>query len=192
MKKFVMGIIIGVIAMLGVSAYADDAINAAKSLIGQQVQGIFPIFVQSSKLKTDVIVVDNKSYMPVRDIAELLNSNVSFIDNTVLIEPKAGTLNTAKLDSLGVTTDEMSQADKDKLAKWQAERDLNQKQDDDLKAKLKAEQDAAEANRQKALEEQAKRDEEFRKIKAIDDKKAQEAAQQQQQTQPQATSTPNP
>jgi hypothetical protein len=156
MKKFILGLLLGAGLMLTGSIFAADI----PSLIGQTVQGTFPVQVNGTQIQ-DAIVVNNASYLPARMIAELFNSDVSFIDNQVIVKAKDGaSVSQAKLD-------EYKKMQDDKTTQWQKDKDANN-------AQVKAEEAAAAKIR-------AEGDAEAAKAKAELDRKAQEAAQQQKQ-----------
>jgi hypothetical protein len=73
MKKFVLILVFALVLIGATVAYADDS-----SLIGQAVQGVFPVYVNGSELTTQAIVIDGVSYLPTRAVAEALGANVSF------------------------------------------------------------------------------------------------------------------
>lgn len=75
MKKFIMGLIIGMLVMAGSSVFADDAV---KSLIGQRIQGQFDVSVNGERLETPAIAVNGISFLPARSFAERLGYKVSF------------------------------------------------------------------------------------------------------------------
>ncbi|CAN7361868.1 hypothetical protein [Paenibacillus sp. LjRoot56] len=73
MKKFILGLIVGVSVTAAGSAYADDIV-----MVGKTIQGQFPVKISGSQLDTQAIVVDGTSYLPVRSIGEALNMDVKF------------------------------------------------------------------------------------------------------------------
>lgn len=74
MRKYISGIIIGALLMLGTSAFADEI----KSVVGKAIQGQFDITVDGKKLKNPVIVLDGTSYAPVREFGESIGYEVLF------------------------------------------------------------------------------------------------------------------
>ncbi|MEK5418208.1 hypothetical protein [Paenibacillus sp. FSL L8-0708] len=64
MKKFISGVIVGVLLLTSVSAFADSA-----SLIGQKVQGLFSVEKNGVKI-TDAVIIKGTAYAPVRSISE--------------------------------------------------------------------------------------------------------------------------
>lgn len=64
MKKFVSGIIVGVLMFAGTVVFADSV-----GLIGKKVTGIFTI-EQDGKKVADAVIIDGSAYAPVRAVAE--------------------------------------------------------------------------------------------------------------------------
>ncbi|OME21597.1 MULTISPECIES: hypothetical protein [Paenibacillus] len=64
MKKFISGIIVGVLLFTGASAFADSV-----GLIGQKVQGIFTV-EKGGKKVADAIIINGTAYAPVRAVSE--------------------------------------------------------------------------------------------------------------------------
>jgi hypothetical protein len=86
MKKFVLGMLIGIGLSLGVTAYAADIV----SLIGKKVDGSFPLIINNVRADKDVLVIDGTSYLPVRSAAALFGYDVSFnADLMVLLTKKS-------------------------------------------------------------------------------------------------------
>lgn len=75
MKKFAMGILVGIAISTTGSVFADDIVQ---SIIGKEIQGSFPIKVNGKQLPEAAAVVDGTSYLPVRAMGEALNMEVSF------------------------------------------------------------------------------------------------------------------
>ncbi|MDH6430285.1 MULTISPECIES: hypothetical protein [unclassified Paenibacillus] len=71
MKKFVSGVIVGVLLFAGASVFADSA-----SLIGKKVQGLYTI-EKSGKKVADAIIIDGSAYAPVRAVAEVTGAGLS-------------------------------------------------------------------------------------------------------------------
>ncbi|WP_375103765.1 hypothetical protein ACDZ28_32660 [Paenibacillus sp. RS8] len=71
MKKFVSGLIVGVLLFAGASVFADSA-----SLIGKKVQGLYTI-EKSGKKVSDAIIIDGSAYAPVRAVAEATGAGLS-------------------------------------------------------------------------------------------------------------------
>lgn len=94
MKKFAIGIVVGAVLMFSGQAFADSI-----SLIGKKVGSEATVILNDIQL-SDAIIVDSKSYAPVRDIAEAFGASVDF--ETATKEKKA----VIRLDSL--TTSEIN------------------------------------------------------------------------------------
>lgn len=89
MKKFVLGVLVGVVIASCGSAYADDVID---SIVGKQVQGSFPVKVDGKQLSSSAAVIDGTSYLPVRAVGEALNKEVTFdADLGIELKSKGGT-----------------------------------------------------------------------------------------------------
>ncbi|MFF2016210.1 hypothetical protein [Paenibacillus sp. NPDC058177] len=70
MKKFISGIIVGVLLFAGVTAFADSS-----SLIGQKVQGLFLIEKGGAKV-ADAVIINGSAYAPVRAVAEATGASL--------------------------------------------------------------------------------------------------------------------
>jgi uncharacterized protein YukE len=99
MKKFVSGLIVGVLLFAGASAFADSS-----SLIGQKVQGLFSVEKNGAKV-ADAVIIDGSAYAPVRSVAEaagvtlqvegkkiIMTNNANVIDPLVELNAKRETL----------------------------------------------------------------------------------------------------
>lgn len=78
MKKFIAGIVVGVVIASVVPAY-----GAVSSLIGKKVAGESVVKLNGKEIGTAVII-DNKSYLPVRNVANAMDMQVA---------PKTGEIN---------------------------------------------------------------------------------------------------
>lgn len=74
MKKFVMGLILGVGIMFSVSVYAEEVVN----YMGAKIEGQFDVKVNGQKIDQPALVVNGTSYLPVRTIAEMFGAEVKF------------------------------------------------------------------------------------------------------------------
>lgn len=74
MRKYLIGILIGVALTVSATTYAADI----TSLIGKSVQGVFPVKVNGDVLPKTAIVIDGTSYLPVRAIGDAIGYDVSF------------------------------------------------------------------------------------------------------------------
>lgn len=82
MKKYFIGVILGLFLSFGVSAHAE-----VSNLIDQVVQGMFPVTIDGQSMG-DAIVVDNKTYLPVREFGEAVGYAVTFTDNREVVLTK--------------------------------------------------------------------------------------------------------
>ncbi|MCM3703789.1 copper amine oxidase N-terminal domain-containing protein [Paenibacillus macerans] len=73
MKKIVAGFIAGALFMLGASSFADGI-----SLIGKKIQSEVTVTANGSQLSDKAVVIDGKSYAPVRAIAEAAKMQVEY------------------------------------------------------------------------------------------------------------------
>lgn len=74
MKKFVMGVIVGIAIATTGSVYADEI----QSLVGKSVEGQLPVKVAGKELSTQGIIVEGTSYLPVRAVGDSLNMEVTY------------------------------------------------------------------------------------------------------------------
>jgi hypothetical protein len=85
MKKFVAGLVAGIILASFVPVFAEST-----AIIGRVVQGTFPLIINGVRAPKDVIVIDGTSYLPVRVSGELFAYDVDFINREVVLV-KTGT-----------------------------------------------------------------------------------------------------
>jgi hypothetical protein len=78
MKKFIIGVLFGVILSTSMSVYGEEV----KSVVGQAIQGTFPVKVNGDILNNEAVVLDGTSYLPVREISEKLGMEVKFTPDT--------------------------------------------------------------------------------------------------------------
>lgn len=74
MKKFILGVIVGIVVATTSSVYADEI----KSVIGKSIDGELPVKISGKELTTQAIVVEGTSYLPVRAVGESLNMEVKY------------------------------------------------------------------------------------------------------------------
>lgn len=72
MKKFILGLIMGGLIMGASTVIADSGI------IGKTIQGQYPVQVNGEYIKTQAIIVDGNSFLPVREISEMIGYEVFF------------------------------------------------------------------------------------------------------------------
>lgn len=85
MKKFSVGVVVGVVLAFGVSTYAEDI----SKLIGKQVDNEYPVMLNGVGLKNKAPSIEGTSYGPVREIAESLGLTVEFKNETVILSNKS-------------------------------------------------------------------------------------------------------
>ena len=83
MKKIAAGVVAGAILMVGA-----QALGASSSLVGKAIQAEYTVKVYGKKLADPAIVIDGKSYAPVRAIGELAGFNVSVKGKTISLDDK--------------------------------------------------------------------------------------------------------
>lgn len=83
MKKFS---VVAIVFILVVSVATVAIADVQDSLVGKAVEGLYPVVLNGSTLAKQAIVIDGTSYLPVRAVAEALNMNVSFENNTVIVK----------------------------------------------------------------------------------------------------------
>jgi len=80
MKKFVCGLLIGFLLAIPTYALAEQ-----ESMIGKTVGAEYPVIIDGKVLEVPAIVVDGRSFAPVRAIGEAMGLNVSFENQTVIL-----------------------------------------------------------------------------------------------------------
>lgn len=80
MKKFTLGLIVGFILALSVPAFGEIS-----NLLGKTVDGEILVYIDGSKFNDNAIVVNSRSYLPVRSFAETLGKNVEFKDGEISV-----------------------------------------------------------------------------------------------------------
>jgi peptidoglycan hydrolase CwlO-like protein len=118
-STFLLGLVIGAAVVLSSTALADSTI---KNLIGQTIQGQFPVTVDGAQLSNPAIVTDGTSFLPVREFGELVGYNVSFDpEGKVILNKKTGDpVSTAQIEK-----DKKAQELIKKSAAWNANVDKN-------------------------------------------------------------------
>ncbi|KAG3046004.1 hypothetical protein PC121_g20946 [Phytophthora cactorum] len=84
MKKYIAGFLAGAVFVLSATAFADDI----KSLVGKKIQGEAVVELNGQALDT-AIIVDGKSYAPVRVIGEAAGYDVSMQNKKIILGEKA-------------------------------------------------------------------------------------------------------
>lgn len=84
MKKYIAGFLAGALFTIAGAAFADDI----QSLIGKKIQGEAVVELNGQALDT-AIIVDGKSYAPVRAIGEAAGYDVSMQNKKIILGEKA-------------------------------------------------------------------------------------------------------
>lgn len=79
MKKFVSGLIVGVLLFASASVFADST-----SLIGQKVQGLFTVEKGGVKV-ADAVIINGSAYAPVRAVAEASGVNLTVEGKNIIM-----------------------------------------------------------------------------------------------------------
>ncbi|MGN7309101.1 hypothetical protein ACTHQ2_24470, partial [Bacillus subtilis] len=90
MKKYIAGFLAGAVFVLSASAFADDI----QSLVGKKIQGEAVVELNGQALDT-AIIVDGKSYAPVRVIGEAAGYDVSMQNKKIILDEKSSATVTA-------------------------------------------------------------------------------------------------
>lgn len=83
MKKYIIGTIFGFVLATAASVNAEGV----NRLIDQVVQGVFPVTVEGNPIG-DAVVIDNKTYLPVREFGEAVGYIVSFTESREVVLTK--------------------------------------------------------------------------------------------------------
>ncbi|MBW4085730.1 hypothetical protein [Paenibacillus sp. S150] len=93
MKKLAAGFLAGAVLMI-----STQAIGASTSLVGKAIQAEYTVNVYGKKLVDPAIVIDGKSYAPVRAIGELAGFRVSLSGKTINLDEKESTASSSLAD----------------------------------------------------------------------------------------------
>lgn len=103
MKKYVAGFLAGALFTLAGAAFADDI----QSLIGKKIQGEAVVELNGQALDT-AIIVNGKSYAPVRAIGEAAGYEVSMQDKKIILDEKVSNTSTASTPGKGQVVEDES------------------------------------------------------------------------------------
>ncbi|WP_157261211.1 hypothetical protein [Paenibacillus wynnii] len=106
MKKYIVGFLVGAIFTVSATAFADDI----KSLVGKAIQGEAPVIVDGRQLDT-AIIVDGKSYAPVRSIGEAAGYSVSVDGKKIILKSEVK-------DTMKTTSENMNKPRNLEDANW--------------------------------------------------------------------------
>lgn len=84
MKKFVMGLVLGIGLTIAVSAAAEGI----QSLVGKQVDGQATVVLDGNELGTQAVIIEGTSYAPVRAIGEAVGREVGWEGGKVTLDSK--------------------------------------------------------------------------------------------------------
>lgn len=84
MKKFMTGLIAGMLIMVSMTTFAEEI----ESYIGKVIEGQFPVIVDGQKVDKPGLVIEGTTYLPVRATAELFGYDIAFIDSQVILNKK--------------------------------------------------------------------------------------------------------
>lgn len=80
MKKIIVSFIAGALLMAAGQVFADDI-----SLVGKKVGGEAKVILNGKEI-SDAVIIDSKSYAPVRDISESFGANVEYEQGVITID----------------------------------------------------------------------------------------------------------
>ncbi|WNS44219.1 hypothetical protein [Paenibacillus sp. MMS20-IR301] len=93
MKKIAAGLVAGALLLAG-----TQVLGASSSLVGKAIQAEFTVNVYGKKLADPAIVIDGKSYAPVRAIGEIAGFKVSVDGKTISLDEKTESASFASSD----------------------------------------------------------------------------------------------
>lgn len=79
-KKFISGVIVGVMLFAGASVFADSV-----SLIGQKVQGLYTIQKDGKKIG-DAVIIKGTAYAPVRAVSNAAGTNLTVSGRNIIMK----------------------------------------------------------------------------------------------------------
>lgn len=91
MKKIIAGFVAGALFMLGASSFADGI-----SMIGKKIQGEEIVTANGEQLPDKAVVVNGKSYAPVRAIAEAAGMDVKYGNGGIVLTESTPTQETTE------------------------------------------------------------------------------------------------
>lgn len=106
MKKIIVSFIAGAVVATAATAYGEEAIE---SLIGKQIQGQTTVYNDGQALAI-AIILDGKSYAPVRDLAEAAGKEVAFGEGEIFLTTPTIPNSEAAEPSSELTTEDVSPA----------------------------------------------------------------------------------
>lgn len=121
MKKIVAGFLAGALFTLGTTSFAAEI----KSLVGKKIQSEVTVTANGKQLD-NAVVVDGKSYAPVRAIAQAAGMEVEFGKEGIVLtetaqEPVTNPVNEAAPEEPAKEQQAVNWEDDAKIKEWQAE-----------------------------------------------------------------------
>lgn len=80
MKKFVSGVIVGLLLFSGASVFADSV-----NLVGQKVQGLFSVEKGGKKI-ADAVIINGSTYAPVKALADATGAKLDVKGKTITVQ----------------------------------------------------------------------------------------------------------
>jgi hypothetical protein len=81
LKKFISGVIVGVLLFASASAFADSV-----GIFGKKVTGIYTI-MQDGKKVAEAGIINGSAYAPVRAVSDAVGASLTVEGRTIVIEP---------------------------------------------------------------------------------------------------------
>lgn len=114
MKKFISGMIAGVLLVLSSSVFADTA-----SLIGQKVQGLYTV-QQGGKKIADAVIIKGTAYAPVRAVSQAAGTNLTVSGRKIIMDDEI----IGPTKTIPVTLDDLKK-EKDRILAEIAQKEWN-------------------------------------------------------------------
>lgn len=102
MRKYVIGILIGLTLSFAVGAHAEVV-----SMIGKTVDGMFKVTADGKPLEKEAIVIEGTTYLPVRSFGESIGYTVTFDADLGVIMTKTVTANVYAVNEITATRNQL-------------------------------------------------------------------------------------
>lgn len=90
MKRFFMGLIIGMGIMITINVMAEESpVESSPNLVGMTIEGQLPVTVEGVQLETPAIFINGTSFLPVRNFGESVGYDVYFDPQGEILMTKA-------------------------------------------------------------------------------------------------------
>lgn len=122
MKKIVAGFVAGVLFAIGATSFADGV-----SLVGKKIQSEVTVTAKGEQLPDKAIVVDGKSYAPVRAVAQAAGMEVEFGKGGIVLTETA---QEPAVNPVKETTPEQPTTGGQLPADWENDRTIKEAQED--------------------------------------------------------------